>query len=260
MITAVVPVCNEAQSIQKVLENILKVPVHRIIPVVNGCSDRSFEIIKSFDSSDIYPLFYEKALGIDVPRALGAKKAYDLGSDTVLFIDGDMTGVKVNKLRQLISDITKNKTDLALSNCYPSQYPYSPSSLASFVINVRKQLNSLLNLDYLGTATPSHGPHAVSRKLLETIPLREFAVPPVMLTLAAINHLKICIAAEIPHPELGSPCKDPVHSRRVAETIIGDCLEAMNLYQNKPRERVLNGVKYIGYNQERCREIINKVL
>ncbi len=252
MLVAVVPVKNEASSIKRVIQNLLTVPVDLVIPVLNGCNDRSEQIVRGFPARLVQPLVFAEALGIDIPRAVGAIRARTLGAQTVLFVDGDMDGDIVKVLRELAAAVTTKGVDLTLTNCYPAGELVRLSDLASYLLEMRLTLNRELGLAQLiGPASPSHGPHAVSRKFLTRIPLRELAVPPVALVLTAQKGLKIGVEATIAHRHLGSPFRSPVHARRIAETIIGDCLEALNLTRGLPRERSLNGVTYLGYHTER---------
>ncbi|SHJ74494.1 hypothetical protein [Desulfofundulus thermosubterraneus] len=252
MLVAVVPVKNEALRLEKVLKNLLAVPVDLVVPVLNGCNDGSEQIIRDFPSRLVKALVFDDALGIDIPRAVGAIQAKKLGARAVLFVDGDMDGDIIDVLRELARAVTTKEADLALTNCYPAEELARLSDLASYLLEIRLALNRELGLAQLiGPASPSHGPHAVSRKFLDQIPLRELAVPPVALALAAKQGLKVRVKATIAHRHLGSPFRSPVHARRIAETIIGDCLEAINLACGLPRERSLNGVTYLGYHTER---------
>ncbi|MQL53215.1 glycosyltransferase family 2 protein [Desulfofundulus thermobenzoicus] len=252
MLTAVIPVKNEAPSLKGVIKNLQAVPVDLIIPVLNGCTDGSEEIIRTLPATLEDPLVFTEPLGIDVPRALGAARAWERGAETVLFVDGDMDGPISSALKQLVVAVKKQGVDLALTNCYPPEELARVSDLAGYLLSVRLNLNRALGLaGAIGTASPSHGPHAVSRRFLASIPWRELAVPPVALAMAAKKGLKIRVGATIPHSQLGSPFRDAVHARRIAETIIGDCLEALNLIRGLPRQRSLNGNVYLGYHPER---------
>jgi glycosyltransferase involved in cell wall biosynthesis len=261
MLAAVVPVQNEEARIKKVIETLLAVSCDLIIPVINGSSDNSHNIVSQLRSSRILPLFFKEPLGIDVPRAVGAKAALDGGATAILFLDGDMDGDIADNLEELVARVTSGPADMALTNCYPGEYQAALSSLASRVLKVRRNLNREAGLEQsIGPASPSHGPHAVSRRLLLSIPLRELAVPPVSLVLAAKRGMNICIGAAIPHKALGSPEKDPAHSDLIAETIIGDCLEALCVYRGKKRNRSHGPKEYNGYHLRRRWDLLDKFL
>ena len=153
----------------------------------------------------------------------------------------------------------KNKLDLGLTDCYP--LPPRHIERCNPVFQWRLALNRALRLEKaIHLATPSHGPHAMSRTLLETVPLHELAVPPVALALARKRALKIGLAAVIPHHKLGSAVKGALHSEKIVDTIVGDCLEALAVYQGKPRERIWQGRTYLGYHAARRFDILDELL
>lgn len=260
MLAAVVPVKNEEKRIQKTLETLLALSIPLIIPVINGSNDRSTKIIQELKSPQISPLLYQETLGIDVPRAIGARKAKKKGASAVLFLDGDMDGEIKSNLRELIMKVEEG-ADMALTNCYPAVKKEDLSPLAAKLLHYRRRLNREIGLEQaLGSASPSHGPHAVSARFLAQVPLFELAVPPVALALAAKGSLPVCVGTTIPHKALGSPAKDAFHSEKIAATIIGDCLEAICVYRNKPRRRSCGAIDYDGYHSQRRLDLLNKYL
>lgn len=258
MITAVVPACNEADRIQRVLASIQAAGVDHTFVIVNGADDVTLPQILALPLPGITAINFPERLGIDVPRAVGAWFAAAASARVCLFVDGDMTGDITPCLSGLIKAVT-NGIDMALTDCYPS-LPYA-QGLAKEVLYYRESLNRALGLfDALGVATPSHGPHAVSSRLLAGLALSELAIPPVSLALAARNGLKVDIAACIDHLGLGSPLKDNPHSRNIADTIIGDSLEAIRVASGEPRCRTAGGRVYSGYHSERRFDILASVL
>lgn len=260
MIAAVIPARNEALTLTKVIESLSLVPVDIIIPVLNGTTDESLDIIRELKGNQVYPVCFPEPLGFDVPRAIGAKVALDLKAQTVVFIDGDMSGDIWLNIRQLVEGVTQKGLDLALTDCYPDSQTRNISPLATEVLDVRRGLNIELSLSHIKAATPSHGPHAISRNLLEQTPLELFAVPPTLLANAAQKGLKVGIGTSVPHSALGSPLKDSIHSNLIADTIIGDSMEALNLFKKLPRYRCWKNKKYIGYNCFRRWDLLRKFL
>ncbi|MFZ7102189.1 MAG: glycosyltransferase [Peptococcaceae bacterium] len=256
----IIPVKNEAASIIKTLDNCKELNVDLIIPVLNGCEDASKELILSHPLLEkIKIIEFSKPLGIDIPRAVGAAYAYKSGAGTFLFLDGDMQGKIAPHLRKLIHSVNYEQTDVALTNCYP--YITLRSSTANTVLRYRERLNRSLGLfSSLGLANPSHGPHAISRRLLEYVPWKALAIPPLSLAMAAANLLKIQVAASIPHDLLLSPLRDDNHSALIAETIIGDCLEAISYLEGKPLNREEGGIRYLGYHPYRKFELLEEYL
>lgn len=261
MIAAVMPVKDEEKRLAKTIETLLSTPSDIIIPVINGSSDNSCRIIRQVRSKRIQPLNFSEPLGIDVPRAIGAKAALDKGAAAVLFLDGDMSGDITKNLTDLISTVYYNHADMVLTNCYPDNQMARLSKLASDVMNARIRLNREIGLEEtIGAASPSHGPHAVSRRFLLSVPLREIAIPPVSLALASKYGLSVCVGTAIPHNKLGSPVKDSAHSDLIAETIIGDCIEALYVYKNEKRQRSAGPVEYLGYHSRRRWDLLDRFI
>ncbi|WP_418791307.1 glycosyltransferase family 2 protein [Phosphitispora sp. TUW77] len=260
MIAAVVPAKNESSGIGSVLNMLSLLPVDLVIPVINGCDDNSLE--KALENSRVITniLYSKQPLGPDVPRAIGAKAAYDKMADYVLFVDGDMQSpATLDALKHLLSAATSARLDMALSDCYPGSHPNN--SLAELVLYFRGKLNVKIGMPWLGSASPSHGPHLLSRSFLEAVSFRELAVPPVSLALAAkITGLNIAIGAKIPHRSLGSPYRSRSHARDMAKTIIGDCIEAMNVFDGKDRHRVLGRREYLGFHLQRNWQLLDMFL
>lgn len=261
MLAAVVPVHNEEARLKKTIKNLLAVDLDLIIPVINGSSDNSYNIIRQIRSQRILPLNFQEPLGIDVPRAVGAKVALNKGTSVVLFLDGDMDGEISENLKELLQTVVSGNADMALTDCYPEQHAAGLSKLAARVLEARGRLNREIGLEKtLGVASPCHGPHAVSRRFLFSIPLRELAIPPVSLGLAAKQELKIRVGTVTPHLALGSPGKNTTHSELIAQTIIGDCLEAARVYHGEKRNRLMGLVEYDGYNSTRRWDLLDQFL
>jgi len=259
MITVVVPAKNEAGRIATVLQNLSTLPIDHIIIVANGSNDTTMQEVLKLGIPKLQLLYFHEGLGIDVPRAIGAKFALALGSDVVVFVDGDMVGTFADNLLQLIDQVALKHSDMALTNCYP----LAPRHIERYnpTFQWRMNLNKELGLDKkLNLATPSHGPHAVSRRFLETVSIAELAIPPVSMALARMNKMKIDVATTIPHYQLGSSLKTTLHCTKIIDTIVGDCLEAMSVFQQTPRTRQWQNKTYLGYHNERRFDLLDEFL
>ncbi|WP_027364309.1 glycosyltransferase family A protein [Desulfotruncus alcoholivorax] len=259
MIVAIIPAKNEAKNLKKVIMKLPLDSIDLIIPVLNGCTDDSLEVLKQLNCPVLAPVIFKESLGIDVPRAIGAIISKKMNAEGSLFVDGDMHGVETEVLKNLIQAVKYRDTDLALTNCYPDYISTQLSPTAASLIEMRKDLNRHLKLfDKISSATPSHGPHAVSRKLLKLATPYDFSVPPLLLSKSAEANLKVAVAAEIPHLLLGSTLRSYDHVDKIAETIIGDCLEALTRQNGRPGNRVKEGKAYIGYNKERRFDLLEQ--
>ncbi len=256
MFAVVVPARDEAGRIGPVLHRLLRLPVEMVIPVVNGCTDTTLTDIQGMADRRVRPVLYSEALGLDVPRAAGARLAIQAGADGVLFVDGDMVGDLEGPLRLLISSIRSGRFDLAL--CYVRRPPArTPDSMAHRVTALRLELNRTLGLPGLGDAVTCHGPHAVSRRFLDTVPWRELAVPPVAQALAVSAGLRVGVAAVLGHADLQHRSRPAAHRLQVGETIIGDILEALCVARGEERSRVRAGVDYAGYHPQRRLDLLD---
>lgn len=259
MSTAVIiPAKNEAENISIVLKNTSLLEPDIIVVVVNGSTDHTLEKTFYHDNAGIHIIEFKEPLGVDVPRALGAKYAYLWGAEIVIFIDGDMVGNIGPAVQGLISGVRKG-TDLALVNCYP--YITHRVEIVEKMLDFRRLLNQELGLfRTLGVASPSQGPHAVSRRLLEKIGFKPLAVPPMELALAKIANMEIQVHAALPSIFLEAGVKSQGHIKAITETIIGDCVEAINHLRGSTRKRSWEETIYTGYNKERRFDLLEDSL
>lgn len=105
MLAAVVPAKNEEKRIAQVLRSLRSLGPDIILPVVNGCTDGTLDEIQALGWPEIKVVYFRESLGIDVPRAVGAKTARDLGAECVLFVDGDMVGDLAPALQDLVEAV-----------------------------------------------------------------------------------------------------------------------------------------------------------
>jgi len=258
---AVIPVKNEAGNLARVISNLPGHCIDLVVPVLNGCTDNSLAVLEQLNCPRLAPLCFTEPLGIDIPRAVGAVEALRLDAEGVLFLDGDMTGADMNILEKLVRSVRENGLDLALTDCYPPYIHRHLSPQASCLLKMREKLNRQIGLlKKIGTATPSHGPHAVSGRLLRSVTPYDFAVPPLLLARAALQGLKIGLGAEIAHTQLGSPVRGADHAQNIVETIIGDCLSAMGMVNGKQDGRVFGGREFTGYHAQRRWDILKNFI
>jgi len=252
----VVPAYNEELKIQQVLENLLTSNNNHIIVIVNGCTDNTLQKAKEMVDRDarVKIFNFKEKLGIDIPRAVGAKIALEYGVNAVGFVDGDMSGMFIQELEEIFSKVVTKTLDLSLANCYDNQN-------IQFAIKEKHrhevfEWRALLSRKFgiaeiLGIASPMHGPHVISSELISKIPLEYLAIPPAVLAFAIKNNYKVGIGASINHCRLRSTWRHGSHNTDINDTIIGDCIYALNLYEGKVLNRIQDNHNYDGYHSTR---------
>ncbi|SKC58718.1 glycosyltransferase family A protein [Maledivibacter halophilus] len=259
MIYAVVPAKDEGDGIDKTLDMLIKTDVDKILILINGSTDNTLEKVSNINSNKIIVNYFNKPLGLDIPRAIGALFAYKDGAESCVFVDGDMTGDIEDNINEIIYDLSFNNIDMALTDCYHEIQ--NNSNMAKILLAFRRQLNMELGLfEKIGYAIPSHGPHGVSRRFIDKVGFESFAMPPVSLALAAKNNLNIKVSTIIPNHMLKSTIKDEYHACQIAKTIIGDCIEASLTYQCNPSKRGFDGMEFLGYHKSRRFDILKYLI
>lgn len=258
MCAIVIPARNESDRLIVLLNRLLRLAhFEDIYVVINGCTDNTYAQVQHLQHQ-VNMIVYEEPLGYDIPRAIGALYAFSKGCKGVIFIDGDMTGDFTSNLLQ-IEQALQSGVDLALTNCYP--YIVQRHPLAKKTIGFRQKLNKTLGLYHtIGIATPSHGLVGVSHRLATAISYQDFAVPPLSLALAKKNNLKIQVCTAISHYELGSKVRHVGHAKKIADTIIGDCLFTKAVYLDLPPNRIFDGKEYLGYHLDRRFDILSTAI
>ncbi|MGE5484765.1 MAG: glycosyl transferase family 2 [Ignavibacteriales bacterium] len=262
-VCAIVPARDEEGSIQAVVRNARAAGAATVHVIVNGSTDRTAELALAA-WSQVRTHVFEEPLGLDVPRAVGAALCLAcegfmaLPAGAVLFLDGDMAGPLGTALRGLVEPVLDGRLDLSLMRC-SAGIETGPN--AARVTGAILALNRRLGLSgSIGNASPSHGPFACSTRLLRRVAPRDFATPPLLLTRAVLNGLAVGVGASLRHEALGSPYRGAAHASLVAGTIIGDCAEALAVFEGTPKTRVFEGKDYPGLNRCRRFDVLESVV
>jgi len=221
-VSVIVPVMNERRTLARVIRESFRVhPKTEVIVVANGSTDGSLEIARS---SRAKVLAYDRPLGHDVGRALGARVAR---GDVLLFIDADMV-IPASKLRPFVRAVAQG-TDVAL-NDYSG--PVAKTAVHGVVL-AKHALNVLLGRpDLLGTSMTAV-PHAVSRRAIARIGTSALAVPPLAHTMAIREGLNVKRAIHVNVGRL-NPLRIKRESTKSLEPlIVGDHLEAIQWWLGK---------------------------
>lgn len=256
-IWAAVPAKDEERTILHVIESCLDAGLNRVLVVINGSRDHTQTLVRKLDDTRVSMLVFEEPLGVDVPRAIAAFETLRGGADSLLFCDGDLSGPISKCLAELAGTMVWGY-DLALTDCYPRGLP--GTGLAAQVLRARRLLNEGIGRSDLGVASMSHGPSCVSRRLLQTVPLKALAIPPLAQALAVKNGLVVKIGSSFDHRLLGAREKDVTHAESIAECIMGDSVEALEIFQDKSPTRTFEGARRIGAASARRWDILESYL
>ena len=259
MIYTIVPARNEGEKIDSTLNMLLKTNTDKILVLINGATDNTLQKVYSIDNDKIEIHYFNKPLGLDVPRSIGAYFAYNLGASAFVFVDGDMCGDIHCNINEIIFDVSSRNVDMALTDCYSKTN--TNNNIAKILLSFRRELNLELGIYHrIGYAIPSHGPHGVSKKLVEKIGFHRLSIPPVSLALAVRNKLNIRVSTQIPNDMLESTIKDEFHALQIAKTIIGDCIEASSMYRDNESRRGFDGIDFLGYHKSRRFDILDWII
>jgi glycosyltransferase involved in cell wall biosynthesis len=225
-VSIVIPVMNERRTLARVIRNASNIhPSAEIIVVINGSTDGSDQIARHMGTRVIS---FKKALGHDVGRSIGARKAR---GDIILFMDGDIV-IPASKLRTFIRAVEQG-ADVALNK-------YLGATRRKHLHSVelsKRALNTVLFRPDLRSASMTTIPHALSRKALKSIGAENLSVPPKAQAIAAYKGLNI---QAVQYVEVGksNPRKRKQFRKDPLERlIVGDHLEAIHWYIEKTDHR-----------------------
>ncbi|NMD70477.1 glycosyltransferase family 2 protein [Bacillus sp. DNRA2] len=173
--SAVIPVGEEAATIEGVIKSVKNAGITEIIVVANGADETT---IKKARLTGANVIVYNKALGHNVGRAIGA--LFCTG-ETILFVDGDFI-VPSEDLVPFITAV-ENGTDIALNNLeslLDRFYPIDPISAVKYFLNISLNMPTLLNNSL--TAVP----FAIKKQVIESIGYDSLIIPPLALAKAIL--------------------------------------------------------------------------
>lgn len=178
--SAVIPVGEERETIAEVIRSVRAAGVDEIIVVANG-SDRL--TVERAQAAGANVFTFSKALGHNVGRAIGAANCT---GEICLFVDGDF----VVPPRDLIPFIraAESGVDVALNNLdrlFQQFRPADPISMLKYFLNICCKKPELLN------ASMTAVPHAVHRRVIDTIGYRSFVIPPLAQVKAILAGFRV---------------------------------------------------------------------
>ncbi|EFM08967.1 glycosyl transferase family 2 [Paenibacillus curdlanolyticus YK9] len=226
---AVVMAHNEQDTLPLVLSELAKLQLAETVVVLNGCSDNSFSIARSFPDATI--VHYAEKLGHDVGRAIGARLTK---ADIVLFVDGDFR-IGAEQLRAFIAAVARG-ADVALNNITP----YLPLFRDwDDVTRLKAFLNLSLGRPDLLANSMTSVPHALSRRAVNMIGSSLLAVPPKAQAAALREGLRVQTAASVNvfGPNRHRDNNVGLHNE-MSRLIVGDHVEALKHVMEKDGRRL----------------------
>ena len=225
-VSVVIPAMNERKTIAAVIANVRKVhPETEVIVIVNGATDGTEAIARRMGA---VVFAFETALGHDVGRSIGARHAR---GEVILFTDADIV-IPYQKLKPFVHAVEAG-ADVAL-NRYNGK---TKTANAHAVVVAKHALNAALRRPDLTGSSLTTIPHALSRRMVETVGAEALSVPPLALTVAVWKGLTVLRAGYV---EVGR--SNPRRRRHRKEDplkklIVGDHLEALGWMMEQSNER-----------------------
>ncbi len=218
---AVVPVRNEEKTLGVLLRQLSRLPLARIVVVVNGSADGSGAVARA---AGCHVVSYPMPLGHDVARVAGV---VNQDADIYLFTDADMPFEAEEFVPFLRAAATG--VDVALNDITP----FLTLESRLHVVSVAKDfLNRTLGRQDLGVNSLTAVPHALTRRAVRAIGAERLAVPPLAHAAAVLERLVIrpvhsvdVLSQNRIHAAV-SPDRSPLV---LEELILGDHVEALEL-------------------------------
>jgi hypothetical protein len=216
-VSVIVPVMNERRTLRRVIREAFRVHPHtEVIVVINGSTDGSLDIARR---SGAKVLVYDRPLGHDVGRSIGAREAM---GDILLFVDADMV-IPAAKLRVFVDAVARG-TDVALNDYSgPVDLP-----VVHGVVLAKHALNTLLGRPDLAGASMTAIPHAISRRALSAFGCSALSVPPLAHTMAIRHGLKVERVVPVNVGKLNPVRLKRERTNSLEPLIVGDHLEAIH--------------------------------
>lgn len=184
--SAVIPVMEEKDTIAEVIASVRQAGVDEIIVVANGADS---ETIRKAITSGAIVLPFDAPLGHNIGRAIGA--AYSTG-DVILFVDGDFV-LSPEQLTPFLHAV-ENGVDVALNNLQfllDRFHPLDAVSTMKYFVNLALKRPDLLNNSM--TAVP----HALHRRVIDTIGFDRLMLPPLAQTHAVLAGFTVKAVHEV---------------------------------------------------------------
>ncbi|QRG66327.1 glycosyltransferase family 2 protein [Brevibacillus choshinensis] len=221
-LSVIIPACNEAATLGRVIKEVLQLEPSEIIVVVNGSQDQTAQIAKQHGTVVVE---FPEPLGVDTGRAVGASLAR---GDILLFVDADFV-VPAMDLYPFVR-ACQLRCDVALND----QRDFLPAVRTdNVVVAARQGLNLAANRKDLDIASMLVVPFALRRESFAPLGWTLLACPPKAQMAAMLAGLTINQVHQVdsfgmnrlrPEKHLAPFGRSPA-----ACQIVGDHIEAFQL-------------------------------
>jgi glycosyltransferase involved in cell wall biosynthesis len=146
-----------------------------VIPVDDVCPENSVvESLKSVTSTNVFPVYHKKNLGVGGAVVSGYKKSIELEADIVVKIDGDGQ-MDSNRIEDLIAPLLSDQADYSKGNRFRDLYALRSMPTTRLIGN--SALSFLLKLasGYWKTMDPTNGFTAINIGILQKLDLDKVA-------------------------------------------------------------------------------------
>ena len=219
--SAIIPAGKEPDTIADVIDEVKKAGVNEVIVVLNGADELTK---KKVEASDAIAITFDKSLGHNIPRAIGALHST---GEVCLFLDSDFV-IKAEELKPFLEAIDSG-ADIVLNDLEPlldRAHPLHSVSAAKFFLNMALKRQDL-NINSL-TAIP----HAIKRSVIEDIGYEVLMSPPLFQSKALLKGYKVEVSDFV---DVVKPNKIRAQHKRKkdgraesTDRILGDHVEALS--------------------------------
>jgi hypothetical protein len=261
----VVPARNEEESIHNVYRQIHRAGITACVTVVNGSTDKTEKLAQK-----LAPLYFrhhreiviQRALGPDVPRAIGAFAVLREFPDMewVVLVDGDWKGSFGPDLAHCVDHARTHKLDVQFVT-FQARAAREVSTAQT--LRPDEEIWRIITLRHapsLFGSAPSYAPMVVSRKALCSVSPYWLHHPGRWFTYVfwrfLAHDLSVGVFDNWDVRACGNQTRNRLHNQNMQKTILGDAIEALCMIEGLRPTRWFRGVMQDGYHTSRRIDVL----
>lgn len=255
-VCAVISARNEEKALPNVLRQIARAGIGTSIVVANGCTDRTARVAAEVAAElplSSYVIDIPIALGLDVPRAVGAYNAVRSFPQIawLVFVDGDWKG----SFGPMLADFIDAAKRAACAVQWVGNLPAHRFDQRLWRSAIAETCPELADLQ------PSVLPLLIHRRAMQHVSAWWLHHPGVWAA--------CCLKSPVIRPScrvdrqfaptfVGNPVRNAIHQQKMAETLIGDALEGCALLRGERPTRRWKSGNYEGYHPARRVDLLRE--